>query len=175
LWQELRPLWLSVPLFALLLSWGAARLERLPPAVGEPVTLAARLPASSIGAAAHLVPQGDIEVEDGWVRLIEGEEYEASPRGLASWTFRALSPGPRALRVRFGDRTLEHPIEVGGPAYAAPLIGHGSDTQTIVRLRIYRPFGIPGALWLGLPPWLVWLSLLTLACYLSAKRLLRVA
>ncbi len=171
--QELRALLVSLIPLAVLMTWASQRIHYLPPTPQEPVEFVALLPSSAVGAVTHLVPISGLQSQGGWVREIEPSRGPGSPRGTANWVLQATaSNGPYLLTIRFRDRSLEHPLLIGQPRYAATRQIHGDDFETELRLREYRPFGVEMGGWL--PPWLLGYLVLALIAYLLLRRILRV-
>jgi hypothetical protein len=172
--QEVRSLAVMIlPLLALV-PWASARMEFLPPRGDESVELVAWLPASSVGEAVHLVPAAGLEAPDGWIRAITPSQREGQTRGRAEWRVRAASgASPYRLTLRFRDRSLEHGMLVGQSTYAAPVIIHGEDIATELRLRRYVPLGISRIGNLGVPPWVIAYLVVTLTMALVLNRLMR--
>jgi hypothetical protein len=157
----------------LVLHWGARRLEFLPLQADAEFALEARLPASSIGQHVHLVPQSGVSAEPAWIRFVVAATAD-EPLGAANWRLRATEPGDFTLMLRHREGSIAIPLEVGTRCYAPPVISHGGDITTEVRLTAYRPLGIvPPVEWLGLPAWIVGLLLVCVPGYFAARRLLR--
>lgn len=155
---------------AVLLSWGAARLRYLPPAVNERFELVVYTPASAVGEVTHLVPMDGLRAERGWVRRLEIGQQDGSPRGRAAWAIRVQEPVALRLTVRVGDRSVVHPVRVGQRRYGPSRLAHGGDVESVVGLPEYRPLGVvPGLA--GLAPWLVGYVALLVAGFWAGKRL----
>jgi len=168
--QELRVLAVSLLPLGLLMTWAAERLVYVPPAADAPVEFRVWLPSSAVGSVAHLVPVAGLQSPGGWVRAVGVARRDAAPRGTAAWVLRApAADRPYVLTVRFRDRSWDHPVLIGQHRYAPPRQFHGSDVETEIQLREYRPFGIGGG---GvLPPWLLGYLALMLVAYPLLKRL----
>jgi hypothetical protein len=163
----------------LLAAWGIERLEYLPPAVGEELTLRAYYPLSSVDKLTHLVPPEGFELAPGSsaVQQVQLDE-EGGANGVAQWVLvareRRLATG---VAIRHQDRTVRHTIRVDGRAYEPPVQLHGGELipATETKLEQARFLGrVPGVPAIGLPPWVVAYLVLALALVYPLRRLLRV-
>jgi hypothetical protein len=170
---EARLALISIVPLAGVVSWGAARLQYVPPHAGESLEFVVQTPASAAGELIHLVPNVDIKLKGGWIRELELVERAGRPRGRASWSVVPLRPRrPLRLTARLKFQTLEHPVLIGARWYAPPVLSHGGDLESLVRLEVYRPLGgLPGLA--GLAPWMVAYVALVVGLFYGVKRLLR--
>jgi hypothetical protein len=75
-----------------------------------------------------------------------------------------------ALTVRYRERSIVHPVHIGGATVPAPVHRDAAGIETEVRLAPYRPLGrLPPRL-LGLPAWALVLTLLSAAGYSAIRR-----
>jgi len=160
-----------VPLAALV-SWGNARLPNLPCVAGESFDFVVYTPASAAGDVIHLVPSSDVEPAGGWVREVEIGQQDGRPRGFASWSLQAShTRADSQLTVRLKSRTIVHPLLIGQPRYAPPVISHDGEIQSVVRLQVFKPLGcLPGLM--GLTPWLVGYLAQVVALFYGTKYLI---
>lgn len=171
------PLLASILPIALIGLWCYSRLEFHPPAANEPIRLALYAPVSHAGQPAHIVPAPGLDAVEGrWIQPAAPVTDDGPPHALATWSLRAnANPTPYTLLLRLGHRTLEHPLLIGQPHYAPPLIDHGDGWVTQAMLRERRPLGfIPSLPMLMLPAWLVAYLLLVVPLVLLTKKLLRI-
>ncbi|MFP4058069.1 MAG: hypothetical protein ACLF0G_14470 [Candidatus Brocadiia bacterium] len=174
---EAKPLAVSIVPIVVLAVWAVARLDYLPPRVGEELTLRAFYPLSSVDRLTHLVPRDGVELPQGAVRVVELDP-EGEANGLASWALRPAEPleGTRLL-IRHRGQTAEHPLRAGARTYAPPLVAHGGPAILVTELELRRArfLGlVPGIPALGFPPWLVAYLLLVVPLVPLVRRLLRV-
>ncbi|MEW4527456.1 hypothetical protein [Maioricimonas sp. JC845] len=166
--QEFRVLPVTVALILVTVTWGNERLPWLPLHREEPVRL--ELIASRIhaGRIVHLVPAPVLSTEGGWLQRLD-EQAEPQPHAATSWTIRVDGlPDDGLLKIRFGDRTLNHPVTLNGPVDSGDRIRqHGYSLTTTLHLRPYRPFGLT-------IPWPVPYGIGCLVFYLAGRRLLRI-
>ncbi len=162
---------------AMLATWAMARLDRLPPAAGEPIEIAIHTPSSAIGEAAHIVPENGIEAIDGWVReIVARRDGERATGGVARWTIRAVaSDTPHEIAVRHHDLTLRHEVLVGQATYLEPTIIHDGAVAagayaTTAELRRAEFLGVVPGWGDWLPPWLVAYLLLVVPLHLALRR-----
>jgi len=160
-----------LPAFVVM-HWGARRLEFEPLRPGATVHIEVLLPTSAVGRHVHLVPQPELTVKPAWIRLVTPAGDDAT-RGHADWHLHASEAGSFALTLRHPHGSVTVPLEVGTGRYAEPVVAHGGDVITRVRLPPYRPLGIiPPLPWPGVPAWMVGLLLLTIPGYLAFRRLM---
>ena len=175
--QEGRPLLVSLVPIALLAMWAFARLEFHPPAAGQPVEFTAYFPISAAGRLAHITPADGVRAETGWIQEITTVTDRDGTHGLARWQVIAdASATPRQLRIRFDNRTYEHPLRTGAPTYEPPLRQHDERLlMTEVKLTEAKLFGIvPGIRRIHFAPWLVAYLLIVIPCAFLAKKFLRI-
>ncbi len=164
---------------ALLATWGIERLEYLPPAVGEELTLRAYYPLSSVDRLTHLVPpEGfDLRPASSAVQQVRADE-EGARNGVAEWVLIARGPEAKTeLTIRHQDRAVSHGLRVDGRAYEPPVQMHDENLilATEIQLTQARFLGlVPGAPAIGLPPWVVAYLLLALALVYPLRKVLRV-
>jgi len=161
------PLLVSIVPIALLAVWALARLDYYAPKVGEPLTVRAYYPVSSISQDGrfmhtHLVAPKNVEVKGEAIQEVQ-EDPKKGPggqvNGFAEWK---IVPTVRSdsivLVICHQDQTVEHPLSVGGNIYAPPLKAHegGKIQVTEVMLKRARFLGfVPGIPEIMFPPWLV--------------------
>jgi hypothetical protein len=171
-----------IPLAALL-TWGHRRLDLVPPRA-EAFTIRALLPISAEGRLIHLVPEKGLTCPDGWVRKLTllyaysmSDPHLEPSHTVAQWS---MSAGPETreidVRIRFGDRTMTHPVLLRSAHYELPRVNHAGIGMTEVLQPLNRPFGIGiGTARLGLYPWLFPFVGLAVVMYLAARRILKIA
>jgi hypothetical protein len=174
--QEALPLLAAILPVALLATWCFARLSYHPPRPEEPVQVVAHFPISEAGGTVHLVPQPDMQTEQGWIKEIQAVTDAPQPYGRATWTLRAdARPEPYPLILRYEDGEYRHELLVGQETYSEPisLQRPGSREHAVeLKLRPFKPFGvIPRLPWIGLAPWLVAYLLITIPFVPLLKRL----
>jgi hypothetical protein len=176
------PLLVSIPVIAFFGTWGYYRLEYHPPEPNETVTLELSLPPSAVGSLATLVPREGLSSE-AWIgRVEQGEGLPA--HGVVRWEVRGRShPEVYRLRMRARGQTYEHPLRVGQPTYARPVVQHDERfllPQSVVYLRPTKVLGaIPWfspttAVGTYLPAWLVTYVLVVVPLVYLLKAVLRV-
>jgi len=169
--QELRALAVTILPLALLITWATSRMPYLPPQANEPVKLVAWLPASAVEQVLHVVPEEGIDAETGWIQLVQNVEKDGRPRGMAEWTFSCQArPTDYALKIRFRDHVVEHPLGVGHATYLPGRRTHDCGLETELHYRPYRPLGITSGKILGLQPWLVAYLAIALLAFCFCKR-----
>ncbi|MBE3070447.1 MAG: hypothetical protein IMZ66_09465 [Planctomycetes bacterium] len=173
--SEWRPLAVAVVPIAMLATWCLARLEFLPPRDGEPVEIVAYTPVSAAGQVMHLVPQDGLEA-DAWVRPVAAVTGDGPPHGMATWQVRGrAAEAPYRLAFRLKDRTVERDLLVGGRTYAQPVVDHGGQVVTELRMRPAKLLGIvPGIPALALPPWMMAYLVVVIPLVSAVKRVLRI-
>ena len=167
---------------AVLLTWGAERLDYLPPQAGETLQLTAFVPADRTGQVAHLVPLERLHAPRGYVRRVEPDDRAAGDRagrlgGAVAWTIQWHGPPGRVpLTLRLDTQSLDHPVAIGFTTYDPPRLRHVDGIETFLRLRPYQPFGLPLALDnFGHAAWQPVFLLLVLILFYCGKRLFRLA
>ena len=173
--SEWRPLAVAVVPIAMLATWCLGRLEFHPPQAGEPVEVVAYTPVSAAGQVMHVVPQEGLEA-DGWVRPVVAVTDAGPPHGMAAWTIRgAASDKPYRLVFRLKGRTVERDLLIGQRTYAAPVVDHGDQIVTELKMRPAKFLGIvPGIPALALPPWMVAYLVVAIPLVSVLKRPLRI-
>jgi hypothetical protein len=175
--QRTRQEWKHVAAAALFLAavmtWGNARLSYLPVRAGERMEFAARFPAASAGQTAHVVPQSGLRSLNGWIQPVAQAAATDSLAGRATWVLQFEDGvSDAALTIRYRERSIVHPVCIGGATYLAPVHRDATGIETEVRLAPYRPLGRLPSRPLGLPAWALVLTLLTAAGYAALRRFL---
>jgi len=161
------PLLVSIVPIALLAIWALARLDYYPPKVGEPLTVKAYYPVSSISQAGrfthtHLVAPKSVEVKGEAVQEVR-EDPKKGPggqvNGLAEWNVvPTVKSDSLVLVIGHQDQTVEHPLSAGADIYAPPLKAHSSGkiqvTEVMLKRAKFLGF-VPGIPEIMFPPWLV--------------------
>jgi hypothetical protein len=139
LWQmrvDLRVLGVVIVPLAWIATWAATRLDYEPIELGKDYTLTARLPISSAGRVAHLVPEPWFTPETsliaraapdpdhpGWaradwrLRFVDRDESRAESRGM-----------PLALTMRHAGETATHPVFLDGRR-PSPAVAFAAETD----------------------------------------------
>jgi hypothetical protein len=171
------PLLASILPIAMLATWCFARLGFHPPRAGEELEVCLYAPISAAGEAVHLVPADGLRA-DGWVKEVQAVEdpNEGPPHGLAVWRVRAAAgEAPYRLAFRLKHRSYDRDLTVGRRTYADPVVDHGGQVLTELKMRPIRLFGVvPGVAAIFLPPWLVAYILIVIPSVLLIKRALRI-
>jgi uncharacterized membrane protein (DUF106 family) len=169
-------LWSLVPV-ALLAFWAIERLQFLPPAAGQPLTLRAYYPLSSVERLTHLVPPEGFDLRSPAVQSVRLDP-EGQANGVAEWTLAAREDVADArLVVRHQGRSVVHHLRVDGRVYSTPIQRHAEDflPVTEVPLPPARFLGVvPGIPVIAFPPWLVAYLLMTILLVPLLRRVLRV-
>ena len=159
---EAKPLLVSILPIALIGTWCFLRMDYVPPKADQPVRVVAYFPVSASGGVAHMVPQGSVRAETGWVQEIQAQNVvEGVPADAeAAWTLRAgANPRSYDLEIRYKNATYDQKLLVGQRTYDAPLTTYAPTDPVLcteVRLTQVKLFGLlPGIPWLLMPPWLV--------------------
>jgi hypothetical protein len=143
LWQlrvDLRVLGVVIVPLAWIATWAATRLDYEPIELGKDYTLTARLPISSAGRVAHLVPEPWFTPETsliaraapdpdhpGWaradwrLRFVDRDESRAESRGES----RGM---PLALTMRHAGETATHPVFLDGRR-PSPAVAFAAETD----------------------------------------------
>jgi len=177
---DLRVLAAVIVPFAGLAVWAAARLEYHGVPLGEPITLTAFTPLSSVDRLAHVVPVEGITADSSWITRVEVDPGDGT-RGRASWRLRFKNDGrPQSLPVwiRHGGESVAHTVRLDATRYDPPAQSHAAERLALTSLELpeYRFLGIvPGWPAVGLAPWLVAYLLLSLALMPVVKRVAGVA
>ena len=156
---EGKPLLASILPIALLAIWALARLDYYAPQPGEPLTVRAYYPLSSVSTLTHLVvPDGvTLAAETDAIRFVEVDKRDEA-NGLVEWII-VPPDAAESLTLTFCHQgeTATHEVTVGGHVYAPPLKQHtGKFLMTEVDLKQAKFFGIvPGIDLIFFPPWLV--------------------
>ncbi len=195
---ELKPLlWAIVPV-ALLATWCFARLAYHPPRAGEPLEVKAYLPISAIGRPVHLVPQEGVVIEGDCLQPVGKDRplpvnglwdafnartraffgIDAPLEGVAVWRIRpAARPGGHTLKVRYGGRTYDKQLLVGGRRYAPAVTACSDGPVQCIELAMepMKLFGVVGGIdFLYIPPWLVAYFLIAIPFVSILKRVFRI-
>jgi hypothetical protein len=169
--------WSLVPL-VLLATWGMERLDYLPPAAGEELTLKAYYPLSSVDKLTHLVPPEGFELRSPALQQVRLDD-EGEANGVATWVLVARQPVcGGTLVVRHQECSVSHAVRVDGRAYEPPLQTHSDDLLPVTEIKLAQAqfLGlVPGVPAIGLPPWVVAYLLLAICLVYPLRRLLRVA
>lgn len=176
---EWRPLLAVIVPIALLGTWAFQRIACHPPKAAETVEVVVYFPVSAAGGAvAHMVPQGNVTAENGWVQPILRQQDVEPPDGEAVWKLRAAaSEEPYDLRIRYRDGTYHRTLLVGQRNYAAPLEFYDDDQVHLaeVRMKKVKLFGVvPGIPFLFLEPWLVAYFLIAIPSVMLLKRVFHI-
>src|SRR5438874_2775536 len=177
----LRQLKLEVPYLAisvvpilLIFAWCSLRIEFLPPTGAEPIDFVAYFSSSAVGEPVHLVPIEGLRVENGWIQEIRPN----GPDGYAHWILRA-APRPEIypLRIQYQGNAHDHPLLIGQPTYAPPVIADRSSLyKSEIRLRPATFFGVSlNRSFFSLLLWGWILSILPLTFTFVGKRVCRLA
>jgi hypothetical protein len=196
---EAKPLILAIVPVALVATWAFSRLDYHPPKAGQTIEVRAYLSTAAIGRPVHLVPEQGLEAEGGWVRTVvqdkppvaEGpwEAMNARMRkflgmdppleGVAVWRLTAEGrQEPYVLQVRYGGRTYEKELRVGGRQYAPAAAFYGGAPVRCVEVVMapVKLFGVVGGLdFLFIPPWLVAYLAIAVPFVSILKRVFRIA
>lgn len=144
---------------ALLVTWGTARFEWVPPAEGAPLLLRVQLPEIWEGEVLHVVPHPEYRAANGWLATARRTSAEgpAEPRAIAHWQLRpAPGAGPRDFQIRFRDRTLIHRWRGADGRLLNPVQRHGDQILSSIELAAYRPCPLlPDTTRYGIAPWLL--------------------
>ena len=178
---EGKPLLVAILPIALLATWAFNRVAFYPPKGGEPVTVNAFFPASSIGHLAHMVPQPGVRAERWIARVRETDNAIPGQEGEAVWTVRAEAR-PQAdyeLAVRYRGRDYPVDLRVGARDYAPNTrfySGPGDRiTASEVALKPFRLFGVLHVPWGQIdaffPPWMLAYLVIAIPCALAMKPL----
>ena len=167
-----------------LATWAAVRFDYEPIVPGKVYTVTARLPSSSVGRIAHLVPEPWFTPESSLIaRAVPDPDQPGWARAV--WQLRfadqsAANTATLAMTLRHGGETVAHPVYLDGrrpsPAVvpaSASLSGAGASRLMESRLSVseYRFLGwVPGWPAAGLAPWVVAYLLLSLLLLPIAKR-----
>jgi type II secretory pathway pseudopilin PulG len=173
---EGKPLLVSIFPIILLAVWAVERLDYLPPRLGEPLTVRAYYPVSSVGQLTHLVPPPSLTLRASPIQLVELDP-EGQQNGLASWVLEPATASSTELLVRHQGATVRHPVLVGRRIYAPPVANHegGKILATEAVLRRAKFLGVvPGIAAIGFPPWLVAYLLIVIPLVPILRRALRV-
>jgi uncharacterized membrane protein (DUF106 family) len=168
--QEWRPVLAAIVPLAILGGWCFERLEYLPRPGDAPAKLTLWLPLSAQGQLVHVVPQEGLEATDGWVR-VAAAAAGGVPRCEASWELKGS--GSTTVLIRHGQSTYRRLVSLGQAAPAPVEVRHPDGAVSRLDATPYRPLGFIRPV-LGLPAWLMWYLLVSLASYPLLKRLLRV-
>lgn len=182
---DLRVLSLVLLPLVWLATWASVRFDYQPIVPGQTYTLTARLPLSSVGRVAHLVPEPWFTPETSLITRASPDP-DAPGWARADWRLRfATSAGlgttaESKLTMRHGGETVTHPVFLDGrrPSPAVALADARAIRLLETRLDVveYRFLGwLPGWAAAGLAPWVVAYLLLSLLGLPLAKRLTRTA
>lgn len=187
LWVDLRVLSLVIVPLLWLATWASVRFDYEPLVPGRVYTLTARLPLSSAGRVAHLVPEPWFAPETS---LITRAAPDPALPGWsrADWRVRFAGTGQaaapsrqqvsQALTIRHGGESATHPVFLDGRR-PSPAVVPASDASTrFVESRLdvaeYRFLGVvPGWTAIGLAPWVVAYLLLSVLGLPIVKRVTR--
>lgn len=169
------PLLAAILPIAVLATWCMFRLEFHPPRAGEPVALTVYVPVSAAGELVHAVPQDGLD-SDGWVRRFEAVTDEGPPYAVATWQLEGPARGdPYAVTFRVRQDTFRHDLLVGQATYSTPLVDHGDQVLSEVRMKPRKLFGVvPGIPALLCPPWLVAYLIIVIPLVPLLKRVTRI-
>ncbi len=172
--QEGMPLLVSLIPIAMLATWCFARMDYRPIREGASVEVVIHTPASAVGEHVHILPTAGIKDPEGsWIREIQ-EDRSSDGRvenGVAHWRLRGVT-GVHLLTFRLRGNSHEHELRIGGWQYSPPIVDHGANVVSELRMQRVRPFGVvPGLDALGLPPWMIGYALVVIPSVFLIRRL----
>lgn len=169
--QEGKPLLWSIVPVAILATWAFMRVDVIPPAANQPITVHLLTRPTVANTLAHLVPGPGLNV-NGPVQRLEAATVWNQACAKATWQVHAEA-GDYTLTIRRGDELWEAPLLIGGRTYAPTLTTVG-ETSVHVDLPQRRLFGIvPGIQAIGFAPWLIGYLLLVIPLVFLIRPLLR--
>lgn len=187
LWGDLRVLSLVIVPLLWLATWASARFDYEPLEPGRVYTLTARLPLSSTGRVAHLVPEPWFAPETslitraaadpampGWSRA----DWRVRFADTAKLTASSGQQVSRAFTIRHGGESATHPVFLDGRRPSPAVVPSSDGATRFVESRLdiaeYRFLGwVPGWSAIGLAPWVVAYLLLSVLGLPIAKRVTR--
>lgn len=174
--RSLLPALWTVPVITVVGLWTGARMAFQPVRPGDVVEAVAHFEDGASGFA-HALAAAPLGIEGPAIAAVEVPKEGRGRQAL--WKLRAAGAGKSSLRVRFGDRTYEIPVEVkdrgGRPPEAVVVFNEQTPAQDqlqAVELRL-RPGMAPA--WWNL--WLEWAGLYLLTavgCALALRFALKV-
>lgn len=177
------PLLVSLPVIGLLATWALYRMEFIPPPGAEPVEIELNAPEIAAGQPVLLVPQDGVQVERGWLRLLDAHREGNDVVAVGVWRVMAEARAmPYELQFRLpaadapeGFRTITRPLIVGQRIYADAISEHDGGVRTQVKMTQAKLFGVvPGLSDAFFPPWLTAYLLIVIVLMFVLKPVLRV-